>query len=262
VIFMKHSVSLIAVIVVLLCCGCRREGPKQVTVDLLNRMTPVKDQGRSQTCWLYAMLAAIETEHIMRGDSVNLSVAWLEKCLDEEPHAPESRRGMGATALRLLGRYGVVAYDAMRTVDTPAPRWAFMFGVQYTPLEFAHSVCAPDEYVALTSQADKPYGQMVDVDAPDNWLHDRFFNLPMDTLLRRTESAVSRGHGVCWESSGHAMAIVGLAHDERGRRYFVMKNSWGSARPNGGLDYLSYGYFRKHTLAVEMTRDAFGAWTP
>lgn len=259
---MRHTFSLIIVAAVLMWCGCKEEVGKQLTVDVLNGMTPVKDQGKSQSCWLYAMLAAIETEHIMRGDSVNLSVAWLEHHLLQEPHAPANGRGMGATALRLLERHGVVGFDAMRSLAVPAPTRVFMLGMEYTPIEFAHSVCAPGEYVALTSRSDKPFGEVVTVDEPDNWLHDRFLNVPMDTLLRRTVRAVRGGHGVCWESRGHAMAIVGLAHDERGRKYFVMKNSWGTNRPNGGLDYLSFGYFRKHTLAVEMTHDAFGAWTP
>ena len=58
---------------VLLLLGCTQQQPKQFTHEVLNRMTPVKDQGKSQTCWIYAMLAAIETEHLAWGDSVNLS---------------------------------------------------------------------------------------------------------------------------------------------------------------------------------------------
>ena len=242
----------------LLLGGCRKEpSAKHFTHEVLNGMTPVKDQGRSQTCWVYAMLAAIETEHIMRGDSVNLSPAYMEKMLDRESAAPSSRRGMGATLLRLLQKYGMVGYEAMRSADYPAPRKVFMYGAEYTPLEFAHSVCAPGEYVALTSDDDAPYGEEVCIDQPDNWLRDRFLNVPMDTLLVRTERAVRRHHGVCWESKGHAMAIVGIAHDERGRKYFVMKNSWGTDRPYKGLEYLSFRKFRATTLAVEMTREAY-----
>jgi bleomycin hydrolase len=41
--------------------------------EVVLKTTPVKDQGRSPLCWAYAMLATIETEHLMVGDSVNLS---------------------------------------------------------------------------------------------------------------------------------------------------------------------------------------------
>ena len=54
-------------------CGCMQQEPKHFTHEVLNRMTPVKDQGDSETCWIYAMLATIETEHLSWGDSVNLS---------------------------------------------------------------------------------------------------------------------------------------------------------------------------------------------
>lgn len=244
-------------LLIMLVAGCGEKQPLGPFVtDVINRMTPVKDQGDRQSCWIYAMLAAIETEHLMKGDSVNLSPAYIEKMLEREPLAPHSGRGMGVITLRLMEKYGMVAYDAMRTTDSPLPRWVFMLGAQYTPLEFAHSVCAPGEYVALTSDPSQPYGQEVDVSMEDNWLQERFLNVPVDTLLSRTEQAVRQGHGVCWESASHAMAIVGLARDTVGRRYFIMKNSWGTNRPYQGLEYLSFRYFRKHTLAVEMPREA------
>ena len=243
---------------VLLLLGCAQQQPKQFTHEVLNRMTPMKDQGKSQTCWIYAMLAAIETEHLAWGDSVNLSPYYIEKMLEQEPNAPESKRGMGATLLRLIQKYGIVGYDAMRKVETPAPKWVFMLGATYTPQEFARSVCAPDEYIALTSNDDEPYYQMTDIDVPDNWLHDRYYNIPMDSLLAKTERAVRAHHGICWESKGHAMAIVGIAHDSIGAKYFIMKNSWGTDRPHKGLDYLSFEKFKRKTVAIEMTKKAYG----
>jgi len=188
--------------------GCVQQEPKHFTHEVLNRMTPVKDQGKSQTCWIYAMLATIETEHLSWGDSVNLSPYYIEKALEREPKAPESKRGMGATLLRLIQKYGIVGYDAMRSIDTPAPRFVFMLGAEYTAQEFARSVCKPGEYIALTSNSSEPYYKEVDISLPDNWLHDRFLNIPMDSLLAKTERAVRKHHGVCWESKGHAMAIT------------------------------------------------------
>lgn len=237
--------------------GCVQQEPKHFTHEVLNRMTPVKDQGKSQTCWIYAMLAAIETEHLAWGDSVNLSPYYIEKALEREPKAPESKRGMGATLLRLIQKHGIVGYDAMRSIDTPAPRFVFMLGAEYTAQEFARSVCKPGEYIALTSNSSEPYYKEVDISLPDNWLQDRFLNIPMDSLLAKTERAVRKHHGVCWESKGHAMAIVGIAHDDTGEKYFIMKNSWGTDRPYKGLDYLSFEDFQEQTLAVEMTREAY-----
>ena len=237
--------------------SCARKAPKHFTHEVLNRMTPIKDQGDSPTCWIYAMLAAIETEHLAWGDSVNLSPYYIEKLMEREPNLPEDKRGMGATLLHLIQKYGIVGYDAMRTVDTPAPKYAFMAGAEYTAQEFARSVCKPDEYIALTANEEESYYQEVDIVLPDNWLNDRFYNVPVDTLLKKTERAVRQHHGVCWEDEDHAMAIVGIAHDDSGKKYFIMKNSWGTDGPYGGLEYVSYTFFRKHTVAVEMTKEAF-----
>ena len=237
-----------------LCCT---EKPKHFTHEVLNRMTPIKDQGDSETCWIYAMLAAIETEHLAWGDSVNLSPYYIEKMLEQEPQCPKSKRGEPTTTLRLLEKYGICGYDAMRNVKTPAPKWVFMLGATYTPQEFARSVCKPGEYIALMSDDDKPYYQESELEVPDNWLHDRYLNIPMDTLFAKTERAVLQHHGVCWEDKGHAMAIVGIAHDDEGEKYFIMKNSWGIDRPYGGLEYISFDQYKKTTIAVEMTKEAF-----
>lgn len=252
-----YLVGGIALLFLVLLTGCARQEPKHYTHEVLNRMTPIKDQGDSETCWVYAMLAAIETEHLGMGDSVNLSPYYIEKMLEKESAAPKNKRGMGATLIRLIQKYGIVGYDAMRTVETPAPRWAFMLGATYTPQEFARSVCAPNEYIALTSTTREPYYIKVDINLPDNWLHDRFYNIPMDSLLSRTEQAVRQHHGVCWESKGHAMAIVGIAHDASGEKYFIMKNSWGVRGPYKGLAYLSFEDFREKTLAIEMPSSVF-----
>jgi len=252
----KKMKKIVLIGVVFLLCGCVAE-EKHYTHEVLNRMTPIKNQGKSQTCWIYAMLAAIETEHLAWGDSVNLSPYYIEKMLEREPLCPKSKRGEPATLLQLIEKYGICGYDAMRSLKTPAPKWVFMYGATYTPQEFARSVCKPGEYIALMCDDSKPYYQESELEVEDNWLHERYLNIPMDSLFAKTERAVRQHHGVCWEDEGHGMAIVGIAHDDQGEKYFIMKNSWGTKRPHGGLEYISYKDFKKNTIAVEMTKDAY-----
>ena len=260
---MNKCLTVLLALCLLTSCHKKASEHPPVTVEVINRMTPVKDQGKSQTCWVYAMLAAIETEHIERGDSVNLSAAYVEYMLQNEKDAPESKRGMGVTCINLIQKYGLCGYDAYRKMDADIapPKQVFMLGAVYTPHEFARSVCAPDEYIALTSNDDEPYNQLIDVNTADNWEHNRFWNIPMDSLVAKTERAVRHRHGVCWESKGHAMAIVGLGRDAQNRRYFIMKNSWGDDDADHGLVYMTYERFQKETLAVEMTQEAYGPLT-
>lgn len=107
--------------------------------------TPVKDQGRSPLCWLYAMQATIETEHLVQGDSVNLSPLYnarryMERlaigCHLDPQHAVPSLRGMATMTLHLLDADGAMPYDsywqdrplnmnaAMRRMATAASRRA------------------------------------------------------------------------------------------------------------------------------------------
>ena len=252
---MKCPIAIFILLVVLL-TGCRRQPPQHMfTHEVLLPMTPVKNQGKTELCWAYAMLATIETEHLLRGDSVNLSPQYLGRMLKRD-----SQRAMCQTALNLMERYGMVGYDVMpddATTELPTPRWVFMLGAQYTPLEFAHSVCAPGEYLSLTCVPDSPYYKKVVVPVPDNWERNRLLNVPLDTLRRHINHALKHRHPVCWESAGHAMAIVGMARDENKRPYYILKNSWGRKGPHEGFVYMPARRLWRDMVAVYLTREAY-----
>ena len=306
------------------------------THEVMNKYTPIKNQGKDGTCWAYAMLAAIETEHLMRGDSVNLSPYYAVRSSLEEQmmrfylsmgKTEVHDRGTGHTLLNTLTRKGMVAYDAYHPTGNPQtavvirkithaaqaaihakvglqryskiinelldesfgakPKQVYMLGAQYTPEEFARSVCANNEYTSYTSFTHHNMGSRYVLEVADNWERDETYNLPLDTLVLRVVNAVKQGRGVCWEgdisepgfsfrrgiailpsaqqvsqqarqkeyesfktTDDHCMAIVGIAHDERGQRYFIMKNSWGTANPYQGLMYMSEPYFMLKTIAV------------
>ena len=251
----------LALLVLFVACGRKR--PQHTFIhEVLLPMTPVKDQGKTELCWAYAMLATIETEHILRGDSVNLSPVYIGRMLADypSPNKEHPQRAMGQTLLNMIGRYGIVGYDVMpddAIPDLPTPQWVFMLGARYTPQEFAHSVCEPDEYLSLTCWPDSPYYQKVEVQVPDNWEHNRLLNVPLDTLKAHVDWALRHRHPVCWESRGHAMEVVGLARDEAQRPYYVMKNSWGTDRPYGGLVYVSARKMWKDMIAIYMTKTAY-----
>ena len=54
----------------------------------------------------------------------------------------------------------------------------------------------------------------------------------------------------------HLMHLVGSARDKNGKKYYLIKNSWGEIGPHRGYLYMSETYFRLHTLAVMLHRDA------
>ena len=328
----------IAVVSALLVASCNigadrnsAAGKKKFTNEVMLRYTPVKDQGNSSMCWAYAMLATIETEHIMMGDSVNLSVDFVaRKLLAEQARCHflsygydrVTMRGTAPLLLRLLSEYGAMPYDSYnhpslnynalaRSVVTLSdtshdmselarraehlfderigalPLKVYMLGAEYTPEEFAHSVCMRGEYIAMTSFTHHPFGETFVLEVPDNYSDELFYNVPVDVMMKRIERSIRSGHPVCWEgdtsevgfsfergiaelpantpctqqqrqkafetrqtTDDHCMTLVGIAHDEKGRRYFIAKNSWGTDNPYGGMMYLSEDYVRMKTIAI------------
>jgi bleomycin hydrolase len=166
------------------------------------------------------------------------------------------------------------------------PKFVFMLGAEYTPLEFAHSVCRENEYDNYTSFAHHPFGSRFILETPDNLMNDSFLNLPIDGLMNLIVNRLKNGRAVCWEgdisepgfdaengvgevpekkvtqemrqqqfeslktTDDHCMSIVGMAHDKQGNRYFIMKNSWGTSNRFHGFIYLSYNYVKLKTIAI------------
>ncbi|MCK4761243.1 MAG: aminopeptidase [Candidatus Aminicenantes bacterium] len=54
----------------------------------------------------------------------------------------------------------------------------------------------------------------------------------------------------------HLMHIVGIAHDQTGAKFYLVKNSWGTDRLHKGYDYISRSYFRLHTINLLINKQA------
>ncbi len=351
---MKHqTVFLLFCLSVILLTGCRphasRPGKHQPLSHSTHGVrligcTPIKDQGNGELCWAYAMLATIESEHIMKGDSVNLSIAYVVRMLLHEKATEYyfssgrkkiDMRGVASMIPHYIYKYGIVPYDSYETprrlnyqvlkrkvemvcreaiarqrglaqlhesldklLDSEMGylpgKTVHMLGAEYTPIEFAHSVCYPGEYVSLTSFSHHPFGTSFVLEVPDNTLRDCFLNLPLDALMERVVHAVKNGHPVCWEgdiserefqqpddgfvdlpsselpvtqasrqraferlltTDDHVMEIIGMGK-RHGKTYFICRNSWGEQWGKGGCIYLSEDYIRLKTIAVYMSKDA------
>lgn len=309
---------------------------KKFTIDYRLKTTPVKNQGRSSLCWAYAMLATIETEHLMQGDSVNLSTDYVARMYLREQAMqriyqprkfvkklpPITTRGTASMLIDLIQTYGLQHYDAFHSEPNTGydmiaraltqmttgvlassdslvddfldrhtaflPKQVFMYGILYSPQEFARSVCKEGEYTAITSFIHHPFGEKFPLEVPDNYYHNTFVNVPLDSMQSMIVNSIKKGHPVCWEgdisNSGfnwadgyadvetsqlpitvekrqkafanydttddHCMEIIGLAHDGTGKKYFLCKNSWGKNNRYSGFMFLSYDYVKLRTIAL------------
>ena len=121
---MNKIILLSAVLFMLLSCGRKSEDKEAFRVEVMNKITPVKDQGNSSLCWVYAMLATIESECLMKGDSVNLSAAYVarnlmrrqaERCYLTQGRSGFTTRGMAPRLIHMILDSGLMPYDSYRS---------------------------------------------------------------------------------------------------------------------------------------------------
>ncbi len=166
---------------------------------------------------------------------------------------------------------------------------------KYTPQEFMKDIAAinPDDYIELTSFSHHPYYQAFDLEVPDNWSHDLYYNLPLDELIEVMKSAIKNNYSICWDgdvgesffsygegkawwhqpmpvneknrqalfnsqitTDDHLMHLTGLAKNLDGEIHFITKNSWGKGNSAGGYVYMSEDYVKMKTIAIMVHKDA------
>lgn len=73
-------------------------------------------------------------------------------------------------------------------------------GNTYTPKSFAESLgFNADDYVEVTSYTHRPFYTAFDLEIPDNWSKDKYYNVPIDELMAIIDYAISNGYSVCWD---------------------------------------------------------------
>lgn len=73
-------------------------------------------------------------------------------------------------------------------------------GKKYTPLSFVDSLgFNPDDYVELTSFSHHPFYGKFDLEIPDNWSKDLYYNVPIDDLMRIMDYALENGYSIAWD---------------------------------------------------------------
>ena len=218
------------------------------------KTTPVKDQGKTGTCWSFATMSFIETELIRMGKGEHiLSPMWnvrftcLPKAINYVRYGGQTNFGMGGQAhdvMNVIKEHGIVPqeiYKAMNineegynngeldnvlkaVVDAVnkgrklTPRWRevieatlniylgepvkeFSYNEKiHTPKSFTESLgFKPQDYVEITSYNHHPFYSQFDLEIPDNWTKDKYYNVPVDDLMKIIDNALENGYSVAWD---------------------------------------------------------------
>ena len=83
-------------------------------------------------------------------------------------------------------------------VGTPPEKFV-VEGKEYTPVTYLKEYLKlnPDDYIDVLSYMQKPFGQQVEYEVPDNWWHSKeYYNVPLDTYMKILKNALRKGFTV------------------------------------------------------------------
>lgn len=73
-------------------------------------------------------------------------------------------------------------------------------GKEYTPISFKEEMGLDfSDYVELTSFTHQPFYQAVEVEIPDNWDHQRIYNVPLDEFMETINNSLEKGYTLVWD---------------------------------------------------------------
>ncbi|CAL5083869.1 unnamed protein product [Urochloa decumbens] len=177
-------------------------------------VTPVKQQMSCGSCWAFAAVASIESVYKLRtGRLVSLSEQELVDC-DHTPPDSGCYGGDPASAMWWVARNGGLA-----------TAWEYPYENKQGPCRRGRvrvggirggAAVEPNSEAALErAVARQPVVVIINADP---------FQHYMSGVLS----------GPCAAGTNHAVTVVGYGADAGGRRYWIVKNSWGEGWGEGG----------------------------
>lgn len=169
-------------------------------------------------------------------------------------------------------------------------------GKSYTPIKYSKDVLdlPLNDYIKLTSYSYIPFYKPGELLVKDNWLHKNdYYNLPIDEFIETIDNAINNNYSLVldmhismesynepvnyldykedkvvsqdvrnelfdnWLTNDvHLVHLIGIAHDETGKKYYLIKDSIGKEH---GFEnppiFLSENYVRARILAVMLHKD-------
>ncbi len=165
---------------------------------------------------------------------------------------------------------------------------------EYTPQSFAKEMVGinPDDYVEITSFSHHPFYSKFILEIEANWNCNYYLNLPIDDFSKVLDYALLHNFSVCWDGDAyrcegfnngfavlddsintitqqmrqtdfdnyttidqHNMHIIGIAENDKGKRFYIVKNS-SDQRNCGGYLYMSKEYLLLKTISLMVNKNA------
>lgn len=176
-----------------------------VRINYLNRMDDNylrRGNGNLGQGSLAHMFTKIVKEHGIVPQSIYNGINY-NSLLNNHKELNKFVNGISGAAVELKQRspeYYKLVNSLMDIYLGPVPEKFEFKGKQYSPVTFAASLgLNMDDYVEITSFTHIPFYKQSVIEVPDNWDHEKFYNVPLDELMSIIDNALTKGYTVCWD---------------------------------------------------------------
>lgn len=180
-------------------------------------ITPVKNQANTGTCWSFSALGFFESELLRMGKPLDELMQVFDYALDNNfPVAWASD-----VSEKGFTRKGVAVNPEVKVTNLPGSDQAKWLGLSQREIEEKiYKIAGPQPETEVTPEIRQ---------------------LAYDDY-RTTDD--------------HGMVIYGIAHDQAGNKYYLVKNSWGTDSPYKGIWYASESFVKHKTINILVHKDA------
>jgi hypothetical protein len=227
-------------------------------VDHRANQTPVKDQNNRGTCVCFASMAGLEAKY--GNTSLDLSEQYANYLyMTAEGHGCKSAGLQTTNSADYLKANGVCQESVCPYQNDKYNFPSYCNNGGSPAPAMRTSAAGHDPYRIKTFQ--KIWRNEALTTDTGTWINNPRY---LESILRTGQDIVFGTHVAGWVSpyggiidvtlgpggeplgsvGGHAMLIVGY---DRNQEYFIVKNSWGTARGHAGYVYLTYDYIRTYS---------------
>ncbi|MDD2263720.1 MAG: C1 family peptidase [Bacteroidales bacterium] len=103
--------------------------------------------------------------------------------------------------MKKISRESEELLDALLDIYLGEVPQTFLYnGKEHTPLSFVEYLgLNMDDYVEITSFSHHPFYRQIPVEIPDNWEHERYYNVPLDEFMTIADYALKKGYTLAWD---------------------------------------------------------------
>ncbi len=101
---------------------------------------------------------------------------------------------------KITPRWQEVFESTLNTyLGTPPFEYNYL-GRTFTPKSFRDSLgFNPNDYLEFTSYTHHPFYSKIDLEIPNNWSHDKYYNIPINEMISLIDTALAKGYSVLWD---------------------------------------------------------------